>query len=178
MKFYFNVNLFAQTIGNGTIHGNFEADAQQYTPIQQLRAYAVPQKMSMNAFANFLYTSDHFSRRDFVLNLIKMNYRVILQVIPVMEFFIVFFFKSEGLEVTAGSFYEQFGSGMILRTYEDFGLGYDNCLDGIRVKYSPIKGLTIKGVIGNQREEMSYAAGIVSGVDGELSLNDAIEKLG
>ena len=28
----FNMNSFAQTIGNGTIHGNFEADAQQYTP--------------------------------------------------------------------------------------------------------------------------------------------------
>jgi hypothetical protein len=171
------INLFSQTIGNGTIHGNFEADAQQYTPDSAIGAAAVPQKMSMNAFANFLYTSDNFSaglRYEAYQNELN-GYPVGYSGNGILYRFLSF--KSEGLEVTVGSFYEQFGSGIILRTYEDFGLGYDNCLDGVRLKYSPIKGLTIKGVIGNQRKEMNYyTGGIVRGIDGELSLNDAIDK--
>ena len=35
-------------------------------------------------------------------------------------------YVSDGLEVTVGNYYEQFGSGLVLRTYEDKGLGVDN----------------------------------------------------
>ena len=35
-------------------------------------------------------------------------------------------------ELTAGTFYEQFGSGFILRTYEERSLGIDNSLLGAR----------------------------------------------
>ena len=46
-------------------------------------------------------------------------------------------YVSDGLEVTVGNYYEQFGGGLVLRTYEDKGLGVDNGLDGLRLKYSP-----------------------------------------
>ena len=55
------LNLFSQTIGGGSIHGNFEADAQTYTPDTLRGAPSVPQKFSMNAFANFNYTRDRKS---------------------------------------------------------------------------------------------------------------------
>ena len=38
--------------------------------------------------------------------------------------------KYKGLELTAGDVYEQFGSGLILRTYEDRAVGIDNAIRG------------------------------------------------
>jgi len=49
--------------------------------------------------------------------------------------------------VTVGNYYEQFGSGMIFRSYEERGLGYDNAMDGVRIKYVPYKGVYLKGVL-------------------------------
>jgi hypothetical protein len=51
--------------------------------------------------------------------------------------------KAPGLEVTMGDYYEQFGSGLILRTYEERSLGIDNSLRGMRIKLDAIKGLNI-----------------------------------
>lgn len=41
--------------------------------------------------------------------------------------------KYKGFELTGGDFYEQFGSGFILRTYEERALGIDNAIRGGRL---------------------------------------------
>ena len=78
-------------------------------------------------------------------------------------------FNKDGLDVTAGNFYEQFGSGLVLRTYENFALGYDNSIDGVRVKFNPTPGVYLKGIIGNERSFWTEGAGIVRGIDGEFN---------
>lgn len=50
----------------------------------------------------------------------------------------------EKWDVTLGSFYEQFGSGFVLRTYEERSLGIDNSLLGGRLIVKPAKGVTFK----------------------------------
>ena len=52
------------------------------------------------------------------------------------------------VELTAGTFYEQFGSGFVLRTYEERSLGIDNSLLGGRLVLEPVKGLNIKVISG------------------------------
>ena len=59
--------------------------------------------------------------------------------------------KFKGVELTAGNFYEQFGAGFILRTYEDRSLGIDNSILGGRIKINAIKGLSITALGGIQR---------------------------
>ena len=87
-------------------------------------------------------------------------------------------YKNDFIDVTAGNFYEQFGNGMILRTYQEWTLGVDNSLRGIRLKVMPFRGVTIKGVYGVQRyywePYKDYNRGIVKGVDGDFNLNDII----
>ncbi|MFC1732461.1 DUF6029 family protein, partial [candidate division KSB1 bacterium] len=86
-------------------------------------------------------------------------------------------YKKDDFEITVGNFYEQFGSGLILRAYEERNLGYDNAFDGIRIKYNPFKGVHIKGLIGKQRIFWEKGEGVVRAIDGEIFLNDAIPKL-
>ena len=68
-------------------------------------------------------------------------------------------------ELTLGHFYEQFGSGFILRTYEERSLGIDNALLGARLSWQPVKGLTIKALSGRQRAYWSLNKALVSGAD-------------
>jgi hypothetical protein len=67
---------------------------------------------------------------------------------------------------------------MVLRAYEERQLGIDNSLDGIRLKYEPIKGMYLKAMIGKQRYQfvdgLVNGTGIVRGLDGELNLNEII----
>ena len=75
-------------------------------------------------------------------------------------------------ELTAGTFYEQFGSGFILRTYEERSLGIDNSLLGGRLVVKPMKGLTLKVLSGKQRRYWKWNGGLVSGADAEVSLDE------
>ena len=79
--------------------------------------------------------------------------------------------------LTLGSFYEQFGSGFILRTYEERSLGIDNSLLGARLVVKPVKGVTLKVLSGKQRRYWSWDGGLVSGADGEISLDEWIPSL-
>lgn len=54
-------------------------------------------------------------------------------------------------ELTLGDFYDQFGSGLILRTYEERSLGIDNSLRGARLAVKPFKGVNLKVLGGQQR---------------------------
>ena len=59
--------------------------------------------------------------------------------------------KYKGFELTAGDFYEQFGSGFILRTYEERNLGIDNAIRGGRLKVNAVKGMQLTVLGGVQR---------------------------
>ena len=81
------------------------------------------------------------------------------------------------LEITLGNFYEQFGSGFILRTYEERSLGVDNSLLGARVVAKPLKGVTVKGLTGYQRHYWNYNDALVSGADVELSIDQWSKRM-
>ena len=80
-------------------------------------------------------------------------------------------------ELTAGTFYEQFGSGFVLRTYEERSLGIDNSLLGGRLVLKPMKGMTLKVLSGKQRRYWSWNGGLVSGADAEVSLDEWIPSM-
>ncbi len=86
--------------------------------------------------------------------------------------------KWRGGEVTIGDFYEQFGSGFILRSYEERSLGVDNSLRGARVKIDAIKGLRLTALGAVQRCYWSWnTRSQVYGADAELSLTDYFKTL-
>lgn len=91
-------------------------------------------------------------------------------------------YENDLLSVTVGNFYEQFGTGLIFRAYEDRALGVDNAMDGFHIRLTPAKGVTIKGVYGRQRFSFTNgrvinSAGIVRGFDGELAFEQLFPSL-
>jgi len=136
----------------------------------------VPEKVLMNAFANILYTNG-----DFSAGLRYESYQNVMQGYDSRNKgnglpYRFASYKADELQVTIGNFYEQFGNGLIFRAYQDWNLGIDNSIDGINVVYTPLRGVTFKGLIGNQRFFFDKGPGIVRGADGEFYLNDIFKS--
>lgn len=86
--------------------------------------------------------------------------------------------RFKGFELTAGDFYEQFGSGFILRTYEERALGIDNSIRGGRLKVTAIPGVRLTVLGGLQRRYWDWhKKSQVYGADAELSLEQLFSGL-
>ena len=83
----------------------------------------------------------------------------------------------DNLDITVGDYYEQFGSGFILRTYEERSLGIDNALRGVRLNFRPVDGVTVKALSGKQRRYWHHNDALVSGADLEVDLEQFIKPL-
>ena len=80
-------------------------------------------------------------------------------------------------DLTLGTFYEQFGSGFILRSYEERSMGIDNSLLGARLVVQLAKGVTMKVLTGKQRNYWKWNGGLVTGADAEVSLDEWLPSL-
>ena len=164
----------AQGIMGGHVTGNVQLDGQFSREDTVIGAENVAEKMLMNARADILYTNGAFSaglRFEMYQNPL-LGFDAQYKGQGVANYFVAY--NGERLSVTAGNFYEQFGSGMILRAYEDRYLGLDNSLLGVSVQYRPVNGVTLKALAGKQRIYWGYGEGLVRGVDGEVNLNSLI----
>jgi hypothetical protein len=172
----FASNVFAQSIDDilnrGEVHGNFQLDMQYYQEDSLIGATEVPEDVLMNGFANFIYTNGNFSAGVRYESYLNTMLGFPTQYKGNGIGFRYASFTNEDMTVTVGNYYEQFGNGLIFRTYEERGLGYDNAMDGIRINYKLAEGLYVKGIIGKQRLYFETGEGIVRGFDGELMVND------
>lgn len=88
-------------------------------------------------------------------------------------------YKTKKLDITAGYFYEQYGSGLILRAWEDRALGRNNSLRGARISYTPIEAINLSGFWGQQRNGFDVTDTQLFGLNTEVDLTTLfkIEKL-
>lgn len=85
--------------------------------------------------------------------------------------------RYKNAELTLGSFYEQFGSGFILRSYEERSLGVDNSLQGVRLSYRPGAGVAIKALTGRQRRYWNHNKSWMTGADVEWNIDELCKSL-
>ncbi len=163
------------------VTGNMETNLQYLNSDTLIGAAAPEQKAVMNTYMNVNYSLGKFRT--------GVRFESYL---PAVAGYPAFYdgtgigyryaqYAGDRLSVTAGNFYEQFGSGLNFRSYEERALGLDNVMDGVNIKFLPIKGIQLKGVFGKQRYrfddgKVELSSGVVRGVDGELNLNDLIKK--
>lgn len=178
----FGTHAMAQNLGGGQIHGSTQIDAQFYQKDSGLGindSTINGKKFGINAYTDLIYTNGNFSAGARVegylppLNGFENQYDGIG-----IPYYWAKYTQDE-FEITAGHFYEQFGSGIVLRSYQEWNLGIDNSILGGRIVYRPFKGLTLKGVYGVQRyfwvKYENKNRGIVRGADAELNINDLLD---
>lgn len=165
----------------GGLTGNFQVDLQSYTEDSLIGAQSVAERVRSNAFLNLNYTKGKFAA--------GLRYEMYAKEILGFDprwggtngntgiMFRYIRYTDDDYEVTLGSFYEQIGSGMILRSYEERGLGLDNAFDGVRVRATPLNGINLMGFMGRQRSFFDYSPGLVRGADADISVNDLVEGI-
>lgn len=75
----------------------------------------------------------------------------------------------DNLDITVGSFYDQFGSGILFRSYEQRMIGIDYAMQGIRLKYKLGNRWALKGFAGNQKgnikNRFGYSKQVMTGLN-------------
>ena len=169
---------------SGSVTGNVQMLWQSYSEDPIIGAIVPPEKTGFNAYGNLIYNQGGFSA--------GMRYESYLS--AVLGF--PGRFKGSGIgyryaryadptgkvDFTVGNFYEQFGSGIVLRSYEERALGIDNALDGVRLILRPVNGIEIKALYGMQRldfdSRLINGPGTVRALDGTIDFNSLLESKG
>ncbi|MBS3913231.1 MAG: hypothetical protein KG003_01940 [Bacteroidetes bacterium] len=86
--------------------------------------------------------------------------------------------KLDNLDITVGSFYDQLGSGILFRAYEQRQIGIDYALQGVRLIYNLTPNIRLKAFGGNQKGSLEnrfgYSKQVITGgnADGIFDLGE------
>lgn len=170
-------SLVAQNNDPGRISGSFQTDVQYLFEDSVIGANAVDERLLSNSYLQLTYQRGNFAgglRYEAYLNpILGFDQRYEGQGIA----YRFAEYSGDILDITVGNFYDQFGNGIIFRAYQEWGLGIDNSIDGIRARIRPIPGVEIKGLIGKQRKFWEKTESILRGADIDVSVNDLNERL-
>nr|WP_310587439.1 DUF6029 family protein [uncultured Dyadobacter sp.] len=155
----------AQDTLPGQLSGGFETNSIYYLPDNALNGARPEDRLGSNNFLKLDYTVGKFSG-----GVVFEAYLPVLQGLPPELHgskiaFKYAAFEDGGLRITAGDFYEQFGSGLALRAYEERLLGLNNAIEGVRIAYDFQDWLQLKAVYGKPRRYMKHADSQVRGAD-------------
>ena len=182
----FAFSLFAQLPGR--LSGNFSADLKSYETDEAYGAtsYSSGERVGINSYLrlNYDYNQLRMGARyeGYMPALMGIDVAYNQQrggndAVGSSRIFHRFVeYNGKPFAITAGNFYEQFGTGVALRTYWEPDLGLDSSLDGLRVKYQQ-SGVRITGLLGRMRRFFSYEPGILSGADAEINVNEWLALL-
>lgn len=168
---FFNQNMLSQ----GTLSGNVRLNTDFYdrdVSIGTLGPNYDYNKSSANAWMQAIYNNRDLGFEAGIR--FDGNYNSILQNPPTpVNFYGIgnWYLKKQidDLEATAGYIYEQFGTGIAFRTFEERNLGIDNALFGVRFKYKFNDDLRLKVIAGTQKFQLGFQGSFVKGLNLEYS---------
>ena len=187
----FSLQIYSQDYGN--LSGNMQLNYQTFE--EDTLINAIDTSSYTSGYINLIYNYKKFTigtRMEVYHNVIPNSGLERYEGVGVAHRFIQF--RNNILDFTAGNFYEEFGSGLIFRTYFDPNLGVDNAMNGFRLKVSPKDGIYLTAVIGKQRNYWSESDtefrwqkpgyrdtdflgdGLVRGLNADISLNSILLK--
>lgn len=156
--------------------GGFESNSQWYLNDKELHISHpdIPLRSNNYLFLNLKYENwsagiQGESYEDKAL----YNYNPKFENTNVATYFLQY--KKDKIDITGGYFYEQFGSGLLFRGWEDRALGINNALRGGRIIFKPTDYFTIKSVYGKQRTGFDVANSTVYGMDAEFGLSNLMQ---
>lgn len=181
-KILFILSLFSffvftnQTKANiGQFNGNLTIEAQTYSKDSLINAPDAPEKILSNSSMNLFYR----------LNQLEIGLRFEAYLNPIYGIdprykgtgiaYRNITYRGDDIEIYAGNFYEQFGGGLILRSYYDPQLGIDNSIEGAKVLIKPTEGIVVKGLIGTVREYWNQSNSILRAGDVDFSVTHLLK---
>ena len=149
----------------GRLTGSFETNSIYYVEDGKTAAVVPEDRFGSNNYLKLDYYHGRFSA-----GVQAEGYLPVLQGYPtnLTKAGLSNFYASwvdKDFSVTAGTFYDQFGSGLLFRSYQDRTLGMNSALLGARVTYSYKDILALKAIWGMPRLGMEFSSTQVRGAD-------------
>ncbi|MEI6184614.1 MAG: DUF6029 family protein [Bacteroidota bacterium] len=170
-----------ETLSKGHISGSFESYSQLYKDDGVSNAVAPPNQIGSNNFLKIDYTYGKFvagmqyeSYLPSVQNYFSTNSASAVNDSKIVNRYFKYIEKNYSVQV--GDFYEQFGNGIVLRSWENRPIGINNALEGVNIFIQPASFLKIKVLTGRTRNIFDYSNSTVRGADVEVDCSDWLNK--
>ena len=159
-------------LSKGYLSGSFETNTKYYKEDGKTSAVVPDGKSGSNNYLKLDYYNDNFSAG---LQLeayapVLVGYPSDLKGAALTNYYVKW--ADDDFSVTAGSFYEQFGSGLLFRSWEDRALGLNNAIMGARVTYSYKDIVAVKALWGMPRFGMKFSQTQVKGADASFAVSN------
>lgn len=164
-----SISVYAQENKFGKIFGGLESNSQWYLNDKEQQTLHPEDPLRSNNYLFLNYNLNKWSAGLQVEAYEKnalLNYNPKYEGTSVATYFVNY--KDKTFDLTAGYFYEQFGSGLILRTWEDRALGINNTLRGFRTIIRPTEYLTFTALFGQQRTGFDVTDSKIHGFNAEV----------
>ena len=160
----------------GVISGSIESNNIVYFNDKALSTPAPEGNFGSNDYIKVDYTIDRFSAgiqvesylpalQGYEIGNYGDPYKVLIPMVYAQ-------WQDKSYSVTIGNLFDQFGNGLIFRSFEDRQLGFNNTLLGARVTANIGNYVAVKALYGRPRLYTNYKSCWTGGADLSLSLGD------
>ena len=168
------LSFISQAQENTFIYGSFESNSQYLQNDEGLNFYSPSDNFRSNNYLTLDFQNGNFSygiQYESYLPSALLGYSEIFNNNNgIAQYYVKY--ENENNEITVGSFYEQFGNGLIFRAWEDRQLGVNNSLRGIRYRFYPSKEVEILAIHGKQRYGFEYSNSVISGLNSNIDISE------
>ena len=155
----------------GTLHGDFQGNASFYDYDSKIGTYTQVYKKQLSSAESWLLLNYKYQGYTFTMRYDLYNNSPLW--VPTEAYSkqgLGFYSVSKDFDkvnITVGSFYDQFGTGISFRAFEDRTIGLDYAIQGVRVKYNPSDSLRIKAFSGVQKFRFDIHPQVIKGINVE-----------
>ena len=156
----------------GYVTGSFETNTNVYLKDAKTLATVPDGRFGSNNYLKVDYYNTRFSAGVQLEAYVPaaVGYPNILEKAALTNYYVAW--TDEDFSVTAGTFYEQFGSGLLFRSWEDRALGLNNSVMGARVAYHFRDIVSVKALWGLPRFGMKFSDTQVKGADASFAISN------
>ena len=155
----------------GHLSGSFETYTQYYMKDEKTGAVLPQDKIGSNNFLKLDYSYKKFTAgvqfEAYLPSIAGFPYTI--NDAELINKYIRY--DHEKFSLIVGDFYEQFGSGLVFRAWENRPIGINNAIQGVNFKLTPLKFLDLKVLYGRQRAGLDYAESNIRGIDANIDIS-------
>lgn len=167
--------LFIATCSQAQLSGSIESNSAVYIDDAKIKLASNESDIRIrnNAYLRLDYKYKQFTagvQAESYLPKALLNYAPNYKNVGIGTAYLNYRNDSLRIDATVGHFYEQFGSGLVLRAWEDRQLGVANSILGAKLNIRTYEPLNVTLVYGKQRNGFTVTEGIIAGINAELDI--------
>lgn len=166
------VSAQEESSSKGYLSGSFETNNILYQNDSPTGAVAPENRIGSNNYLKLDYYKGKFSAGAQLEGYfpVLQDYPIELTKAKLTNYYASW--TDDDFSVTAGTFYDQFGSGLLFRAWEDRTLGMNNAVMGARVTYNYKGIVSVKALWGLPRMGMEFSDTQVRGGDISFAISE------